>query len=134
MKVILDTNVFISGVFFTGPPSRILKAWHDEKLQLVISQEILEEYERVAKELTAQFPSVNVRRILELVAAKAECYSPHRLMEPVCGDPDDDKFIACALASKCKIIVSGDKHLLKVSGFRGIKVVKPAEFVDEYLH
>ena len=134
MKVILDTNVFISGVFFTGPPSQILKAWHDEKLQLVISQEILEEYERVAEELTAQFPLVNVRQILELVAVKAEHYSPPRLTEPVCDDPDDDKFIACALASKCKIIVSGDKHLLKVSGFRGIKVVKPPEFVDKYLH
>ena len=134
MKVILDTNVFISGVFFTGPPSRILKAWHDEKLQLVISQEILEEYERVAEELTAQFPLVNVQQILEMVAVKAERYSPLRLTEPVCDDSDDDKFIACALASKCKIIVSGDKHLLKVSGFRGIKVAKPAEFVDKYLH
>jgi predicted nucleic acid-binding protein len=55
------------------------------------------------------------------------------LAERVCSDPDDDKFLACAVASRTKIVVSGDKHLLAVSGFRGIKVVKPRQFVDEHL-
>jgi len=56
-----------------------------------------------------------------------------KLSAPVCRDPDDDKFIACALASKSKLIVSGDKHLLKVSGFRGVRILKPRDFVDTYL-
>ena len=47
--------------------------------------------------------------------------------------PDDDKFLACAIAGKSKLIVSGDKHLLRVSGYRGIKVERPREFIDEYL-
>jgi uncharacterized protein len=51
----------------------------------------------------------------------------------VCEDPDDDKFIECAIASKTEIIVSGDKHLLKVTGYQGINVLKPREFVDFYL-
>jgi len=49
VKIIVDTNVFISGVFFSGPPYQILKAWCDGKIQLVISQEILEEYHRVGE-------------------------------------------------------------------------------------
>jgi predicted nucleic acid-binding protein len=48
-------------------------------------------------------------------------------------DPDDDKFIACAIAGKTNIIISGDGHLLKVDGFRNIRVYKPREFVDKYL-
>lgn len=56
MRVILDTNVFISGVFFGGPPSRILEGWRDGRLKLVLSPEILDEYQRVAAELRGQFP------------------------------------------------------------------------------
>ena len=56
-----------------------------------------------------------------------------RLPAPVCDDPDDDKFLARALAGRCKIIVSGDKHLLKVTGYRGIKVMRPIDFVEKWL-
>lgn len=133
MRVILDTNVFVSGVFFTGPPYQILKAWHDGKLKLVISPEIIEEYQRVAGALAEQFPSIDLGQILELVTIKAEMVHAQSLPEPVCVDPDDDKFLACALASKSKVIVSGDKHLLHVSGFREIRVLKPREFMDECL-
>ncbi|MBA3073196.1 MAG: hypothetical protein FP831_06350 [Anaerolineae bacterium] len=53
--------------------------------------------------------------------------------EPICADSDDDKFFACALASGSKLIVSGDKHLLKVSGYKEIEVLKPKVFIDNYL-
>lgn len=133
MRAILDTNVFLSGVFFTGPPYRILKAWKEGTIQLVISREILGEYQRAAEELAGQFPEIDARPMLTLVAVKAELFPAPRLAERVCSDPDDDKFLACAVASRTKIVVSGDKHLLAVSGFRGIKVVKPRQFVDEHL-
>jgi putative PIN family toxin of toxin-antitoxin system len=133
VKIILDTNVFVSGVFFTGPPYRILEAWRDGKLQLVISQEVLEEYRRVANVLSKRFSSIDLQPLLSLVAVKAEISLSKRFATPICEDPDDDKFIACALAAKCKVIVSGDKHLLKMSGFQGIKVLSPREFVDRYL-
>ena len=133
MKIILDTNVLVSGIFFTGPPCQILEAWREGRLHLAISQEILDEYRRVGEILSEQFPAIVLRPILDLVAANAEIFPVQCLTEPVCDDPDDDKFLACALAAKSKVIVSGDKHLLKVSGFRGIKVIKPREFVDSYL-
>lgn len=58
MRVILDTNVFVSGVFFTGPPYQILKAWREGRVKLIVSPEILEEYERVGKILAEEFPSI----------------------------------------------------------------------------
>lgn len=133
MKIVLDTNVFISGIFFRGPPYQILQAWRDNKLQIILSQEILEEYHRVAEELAAQFLGVDLRPILELLTIKAELIPSYTLSESVSDDPDDDKFIACALASKTRVVVSGDKHLLKVSGYDGVEVVRPRKFVDDYL-
>jgi uncharacterized protein len=133
MRTVLDTNVFVSGVFFTGPPYRILEGWRDGKLQLVISAEILEEYRRVGEALAERFHSVNLGPIIDLVEAKAKKVLVQSLSAPVCTDPDDDKFLACALAAKCKLIVSGDKHLLKVSGFQGITVMPPRQFVDKHL-
>jgi uncharacterized protein len=61
MKIVLDTNVFISGIFFSGPPAQILKAWGDRKIQIILSKEILDEYRRVAYELSSKFPSIDIR-------------------------------------------------------------------------
>jgi uncharacterized protein len=54
-------------------------------------------------------------------------------MRRVCADPDDDKFLACALASGARLIVSGDEHLLAVNGWQGIEVIKPRAFADRHL-
>ena len=66
MRVILDTNVFVSGVFFSGPPYQILRAWRDGKIQLVVSPEILEEYQRVGEILSKQFSKVDLSPIIDL--------------------------------------------------------------------
>ena len=133
MKVILDTNVFISGVFFSGVPHAILKAWHQKKLTLVLSEEILEEYRRVGNELARTFPTVDPQPALELVAIHAKIIEAPPLSAPVCTDPDDDKFLACAIAGSTKIITSGDKALLRTSGYAGIEVITPRTFVERYL-
>jgi uncharacterized protein len=133
VKVVIDTNVFISGVFFTGPPSRILEAWRDERIRIVVSPDILEEYRRVGDILISQFPSIEIGRILELLMNNSEIVSYESLPDPVCEDPDDDKFLSCALKSGARIIISGDKHLLKASGYRGLQVISPRRFLDDYL-
>ena len=133
MRIVLDTNVFVSGVFFSGPPYQILKAWRDGQIELAISKEILDEYRRVGEALAHKFPDIHLEPILKLVFRKAKIFRPRRLPVPVCEDPDDDKFLACALAGNSKIVISGDKHLLKESGFRNIRVLKPRDFVDTYL-
>jgi len=134
VKVILDTNVFISGVFFSGPPHQILNAWRDGVIKLVISQDILSEYRRVGEAFSHEFPSIDLRPIIDLVTIEAELYVAEDLPEPLCSDPDDDKFVACAIASGSMIIISGDKHLLKVSGYHDIEIIKPREFINKHLH
>ena len=133
MKVILDTNVFISGVYFGGYPYRILEAWNNNRFILIVSRDILDEYGRIGSMLSEQFPLINFEPMLRFVMANAVIVKAGKLHQPVCDDPDDDKFFACALSAGCKTIISGDKHLLKVSGFQEISVLKPREFAERYL-
>lgn len=133
MRIVLDTNVLISGIFFAGPPGRILDAWSDSRVQIVASPEILEEYRRVVEELGRKYPQVQAQPILDVLVTTCEICLAGPLEEQVCSDPNDDMFLACAIAAGIDKVVSGDKGLLAVSGFRGIQIVKPKAFVDKFL-
>lgn len=129
MKLVLDTNVLMSAIFFGGTPYRVLNAWREGRMSLVVSADILAEYQRTGAALSAQFPLVDLTSWIELITAQAELVRPAPLPSPVCTDPDDDKFLACALAASAKYICSGDKALLKTSGYRGIKVLTPGQLL-----
>jgi len=133
MRIILDTNVFISGIFFSGPPSQILKAWANQSFQIVLSQQILNEYQRVAEDLSSKFQTIDILPIIELVTIHGQFVDTQGFNISVCQDPDDNKFIECAVASNCKIIISGDKHLLKLAGYHGIAILNPRNFMEKYL-
>ena len=133
MKVILDTNVFVSGIFFAGPPYRVLQAWKQGHIQLVISPTILAEYREVGLRLAQDYPQIDILPFVDLVMVHADIVQADVLPNPICEDPDDDMFLACALASLTQIIISGDKHLLKLNGFEGIEILKPKSFLDLYL-
>ena len=133
MRIVLDTNVFVSGVFFGGVPGRILEAWRDARAQLVLSAEILEEYQRIGQMLGAQYSGVDLEPFLGLLTVHAEIVEAPELPEQVSSDPDDDKFLACAIAAGVAVIVSGDKDLLDLSGWRNVRVLRPRQFADEFL-
>jgi len=133
VRVIIDTNVFVSGVFFRGLPGRILEAWADGVISLVVSPEILDEYRRVGGVLASQFPGVDLVPILTLLTMASEIVLAPTLPEQVCQDPDDDKFVACALASRCSLIITGDRALQRVSGYRELEIISPRQFVTIYL-
>ena len=72
MRIVLDTNVFISGIFFSGPPAQILKAWKESTLQIVLSEEILQEYQRIGEELSGKYPGIDIEPIIELLTIYGE--------------------------------------------------------------
>ena len=133
IKLILDTNVFISGRFWSGTPAKILNAWYEKKIKIVCSLEILDEYSRVSDILSKKYPSVGMAPFINLMIRDAELFTPIKLKTPVSRDPDDDKFIAVALAANCHLIVSGDNDLLSVTGYKDIEIINPSEFVKKYL-
>ena len=83
--------------------------------------------------LSVHYPGVSVEPVFALLVAQVHIVRALPLRKPVCEDPDDDKFLACALAARCKLIISGDKQLLRASGYRRIEVLTPRQFVDRYL-
>jgi predicted nucleic acid-binding protein len=87
----------------------------------------------VAHDLAAHFAGINPKEALELVAIHAEAVDAPPLTESVCTDPDDDKFLACAITSRTLVITTGDKALLRTSGYAGIEVLTPRAFVAKYL-
>ncbi len=133
MRVVIDTNVFISAVFFKGKPGVILDGFRAGQLEMILSAEILKEYSDVLERLSAKFPSVDASGILSIVAAGCTTVMPGVINDQVCADPDDDKFLRAALGGNSKTIVSGDKHLLDVNGYAGIEILGPAEFVERCL-
>jgi len=92
MKVVLDTNVLISDIFHSGPPYKIVNAWQKGKIKIIVSKNILTEYQRVAEELSHKFPSVNIDQILELLTIHAEVIDTQEFQVSFCADPDDNKF------------------------------------------
>ena len=133
MRVIIDTNVLICGIFFGGPPAKILKAWHGGELQLVVSPEILEEYFEVCERISVRYPDIDTAPILVLIARNSQVVESPPLTEQISRDADDDKFIACAIASDTRTIVSGDNDLLTVYSYQSIQVLTPRNFVDKHI-
>lgn len=134
MRIIVDTNVLMSAVFFGGLPGQILTAWHEGRLELIVSPSILSEYRRVGAILSERYEGVDFEPFAALLAVHAVVIdAPDHLMEAVCRDADDDKFLACALAAEVTCIISGDADLLEISGWNGIEVVRPRAFVTRHL-
>jgi uncharacterized protein len=102
-----------------------------------VSPEIFEEYRRVAELLGPRHPGfdldLDLEPLLALILVRGTMVEDSSLPEAVSSDPDDEKSLACALSSETSLIVSGDRHLLDVSGYRDIEVLKPRTFVDRFL-
>lgn len=135
MRVVVDTNVLMSGIFFGGVPGRIVEAWATGRLEIVLSPEILDEYRRVGSDLAARYPerSVALQPMLTLLATHGSMVNAVALEVQVSVDEADDMFLAAAMTGDTTTIISGDKHLLDVSGWRGIRVLTPRRFVDQDL-
>jgi uncharacterized protein len=128
-RVVLDTNVWISGLLWTGPPHEILRLAEEGQLVVVASPAIVEEVvEALGRPKFGQRLATlrtSVRELLESLLTVAEvCPSP-RVAPVVTADPEDDGILACARATRAQWLVSGDRHLLAVREYRGIRIVSP---------
>ncbi len=132
VKVVIDTNVFISS-FFGGIPRAIIDQWKNGEITLCISQDIIEEYFEVLNRLGLE----DKNEIDLLCRLFAEGY--HSIfaaktprLNVVIDDPDDDKFLECAVALDCKMVVSGDKHLKDIKKYIDIEILSPREFINRF--
>lgn len=132
MEVVIDTNVLMSGMIWSGVPGRVLEAWALKKFEAAASLDIISEYTRVAKLLAKKAPKMELEIQVEKFIMSCKMYHPAPLKEQISIDPFDDMFIACALSTELKIIVSGDSDLLEIPKDCGVSVFKPREFIEKY--
>ena len=133
MKVVIDTNVFISSFLGKGNPGKIIDFWKEGKLKLCLSNPIIDEYIEVLIRLGIK-DGTEIEELLHLFAKDSNTIftSKTKSLQIVIDDPDDNKFFECAVALNAKYIISGDKKVLKVKNYFGIKVVNPKTFLLDY--
>ena len=131
MKIVIDTNVIASAIFFGGRPKELLELVVRQDLQAFASPEIVTEYQETVDELCSRYPGKPTRLPLTLIISAMKLVDPATHIH-ICRDPDDDKFIDCAVDAKCLYIVSGDKDLTSLKNYKDIQIVTVAEFFSQY--
>jgi len=126
-KVVLDTNVIISGLNFRGRPREILDLIRGEQIELYISPFILEEVKGILKEKFS-WDEEKIQTAVEKL--KAALVQPKKNISVIKKDEDDNRILECGVEGKVKYIISGDKqHVLPLKEYKGIKIVSPAQFL-----
>jgi len=128
-KVVIDTNIFVSGFGWNGKPEEVLKLIKDSQIVNYSSTEIFEEIRRVVSYPKLRFPEPLQIKILEFVLFYSEFVEPQKRIFTVTEDPDDNKFLECAIEAKVDYIISGDPHLLDMKKIKTVKIVTASEFL-----
>jgi hypothetical protein len=132
IKVVVDTNVFISS-FFGGNPRKIIDLWKSGEITLCLSKPIVDEYIEVLRRFKLQ-DEKELEELLGLFAHGVHLVYTAKTPElhVVEEDPDDDKFIECAVALKARFVITGDSAVKKIQDYMNIKIVSPREFLSSF--
>lgn len=133
IRVILDTNVWISGIFFArGAPAQLLRAWRDGRFEIIVSPPTLRELEIVLKRKAEKFgaPLSLVMEWLAYIEAFASTIHVDVILETSSRDPKDDIFLSASVAGQVKYLVTGDKDLLVLERIENSQIITPRAFLD----
>lgn len=130
MRIVVDTNIIVSGLLWHGSPRHVLDAARNGAITLFTSVELLSELEDVLRRpklasLITQVPSTP-DELVEAYRALATVVTASPLPMPVSTDPDDDIVLACALTANAEAVVSGDDDLLRLTNYQNIQILTAA--------
>lgn len=130
MRVVIDTNVFVSS-FFGGNPRKVIDYWFSGRLTLCVSKPILEEYFDVLGRFELDDNAL-LMKLMSLIERSANILFVENPKENqwIKDDPKDNKFIACAIALKADYIISGDSHLIRAKKAGNVKILTPSEILS----
>ena len=132
LKLVLDTNVWISGLLWGGKPASLVKAAEDRKVSIFISEEIVAEISQVLvypKIEKIYRSTLNRQDLVEQVLELVKFTKVANKISVIQEHPSDNKFLECAIAAKADFLVSGDKHLLKVVSYEKISILSVNDFL-----
>ena len=130
-RVTLDSNVYLSGFVFGGKPKCVLEMAIDGEIEVAVSDPIIQE---VRRHLLGKFGWSEPRaaEAVESIAEFAKHVTPTETIDTVPTDPDDNRVLECAVSAGSQTIVTGDDDLLRLVGFRGIEIVRVANFLTRF--
>ncbi len=128
LRVVIDTNVYISAIFWGGKPRQIVDMGRDGHIFIFTSLDIEKE---IADKLAVKFhlAEEEISRIMSDFGTFTIPIEPTKKISFIKDDPDDDKFLECGIACQANFIVSGDSHLQRAKKFEGIKILSPSDFL-----
>ena len=130
LKACIDTNVWISGILFSGPPAVIVTAALHQKFEVIASQVILEEIERNLL-VKFEFGKANTRRLMHRILQVAELYEPAGTVKIIPGKHPDNLILETAYDGRARYLVTGDReHLLPLKHFRMVRIIEPVNFLN----
>ena len=133
-SVVIDTNVIVSALLFGGTPGKLIQLWKTGQIQPLISKEITEEYLQVLAYPKFNLSENEIGFLLNheiLPYFKAVKTKPGHWKTTIEDDPSDDMFIRCAVSGMCRIIISGDRHLLDLKRYDKIRILSVSLFLKE---
>ena len=130
MKVVFDTNIFISGIFWKGSSNKVITHWKEGKFTLVASLEAVSEIIKVLKDFKIRLSDEMIKGRVDLIVGNSITVEPKEKIAIVKDDPKDNIFIETAVAGNADYIISQDSHLLKLKEFRGIKIITPEDLIN----
>src|SRR4030065_2401508 len=134
MKVVVDTNVFVSS-FFGGNPIKIIDLWKNEKITLCLSNTILDAYIEVLRRIGIK-DEYELEELLSLFSRGFNILFTTKTpkIKIIKNDPGDDKFIECAVALKADAVITGDGEVFAVKEYMEIKILTPQQFLENHDH
>lgn len=132
--VVLDTNILLSALLFKGKLSRIVDLWKEGVIKPFFSRETFEEFRTALGYPKFSLKPDEIKAILEETLPYFEVVEIKETICGVCKDPDDDKFVSCALAASAEYIVSGDKDLCSIKKYRSVKIISGMKFLKSCLN
>ena len=130
IKAVLDVNILISGLFWKGPSRRMVDFVIAHRIESITSPDILAELEAVLYEDFSDIPYSRIEEIIRDILSYSRLVAAERISVKGLRDIKDTKIIACALAGKAEYIVTGDKDLLVLKEYKGVRIVTPKAFLD----
>lgn len=128
--VVLDTNVFISGIFWErNYCSQIIELWKSGRISLITSRRLVEELVEIMQDFKIKLPAVIVHEWRNIIFDNSHTVVPTEEIDIVKEDSDDNILFETAISGNAQYIVTQDKAVLKINNFRGIKVLKPEDFL-----
>jgi putative PIN family toxin of toxin-antitoxin system len=134
-RIVLDSNVYISGLVFGGIPGAVLVLARIDRFVLCVSKHIQDEVETTLAKKFSWEPH-EIRRASQPFWTIAHLVKPIRSLAIVTADPDDDRILECAVDGDADIVVTGDDHLLNLATpirapLGKIRIVTPRQFLEE---